>query len=157
MHLSHFAAWLALIALVAACAPVTTAPRELHWKRDIHEHLSDAIAKEGFSHRIVSDRNPSAHVDSIHLRIPLDGMKRRHEGVERVLVAIAQVCALPDYKDVPIGIVVATVDEEDGTYLRSVLEQQVVDKENVTIKVVVGSGEGIVIAVRHPPLVPHSR
>lgn len=152
MHLSHCAALLGLVVVVAACAPVTTAQGEQPWKQDIHEHLSDAIAKEGFSHRIVSDRNPYLHVDSIHLRIPLDGMKRRHEGVERVLIGIAQVCALPDYREVPISIVVATVDEEDGRYLRSVLEHQVGGKENITIKVVVGSGEGIVIAVRHVPL-----
>lgn len=142
---------LGLIVTVAACTPIAATHAVDQTSQDIHERLSDAIAKAGFSHRIISDRSPSAHLDSIHLRIPLDGMKRRHEGVERVLTGIARVCALPEYESLSIRIVVATVDEEDAGYLRAALEHEVGRKENISIKIVVGSGEGIVIAVNHPP------
>lgn len=146
------------VIVVAACAPVrqldTESGREYE---DIHERLSDVIARAGFSHRIVSDRSDSAHLDSIHLRIPLDGMKRRHEGVERVLIDIARVCALPEFASLPIRIVVATIDEEDGRYLRAVMDKEAGIGSNVTVQVTVGSGEGIVIAVRHSPRIPRQR
>lgn len=157
MRLSYLVRLLCLAAAVTACTPIAATHAFDQSKQDIHERLSDAIAKVGFSHRIISDRNPSAHIDSIHLQIPLDGMKRRHEGVERVLVGIAQVCASPDYKDLSIRIVVATVDEDDAGYLRSVLEKEIGRIENIAIRIVVGSGEGIVIAVSHPPHLANAR
>jgi len=157
MRLGCLALLLGLAATVTACAPISPSQAGYLSKADIHERLSDAIARVGFSHRIISDRNTAAHVDSIHLRIPLDGIKRRHEGVEQVLVGISQVCALPAYKEIPIRIVVATVDEDDAGYLRSVLEREVRGRENIAIKIVVGSAEGIVIVVSHPPLVTTTR
>lgn len=124
---------------------------------DIHERLSDVIARDGFSHRIISERDDSVHLDSIHLRFPLDGIKRRHEGVERVLVSIARVCSLPEFALLPIRIVVATADEDDGKYLRAVLDRETGAGANVSVQVVVGSGDSIVIAVRHPPRFPRQK
>ncbi len=120
--------------------------------KDIHERLSESIAADGFSHRIVSDRTAHTHHDSIHLRIPLDGMKRRHEGVRKLLGNIARICALPEYSALPIRIVVATADEEDGEFLRAVMDQEAGGRKNVSFEVNKGSGGGIVIAVTHPPL-----
>lgn len=141
-----------------ACSTVRTGVGEaLPYQDDIHERLSGVIAREGYSHRIISDRNESEHLDSIHLRIPLDGMKRQHDGVERVLVGIARVCVLPEFSNLPMRIVVATVDADDGKYLQAVMERELGVRKNLTFNVVTGSGEGIVIAVSHPPRIPRSR
>ncbi len=140
------------VLVIAACTSgghtSTEAARDLG---DIHERLSEVISRDGFSHRIISDRSDVIHNDSIHLRIPIDGIKRRHEGVERVLISIARVCASPEFVALPIRIVVATIDDDDGKYMRALLDREIGASTNVSVQVTAGSGEGIVIAVRHPP------
>lgn len=125
--------------------------------QDIQERLSESIAADGFSHRLISDRTPKTHHDSIYLRIPLDGMKRRHEGVRQLLANIARICALPEYSAFPIRIVVATADEEDGRFLRAVMDQEVGGRKNVSFEVNTGSAGGVMIAVTHPSLNHNSR
>lgn len=138
--------------VLAACAPVVRAPVDAAMEsKDIHERLSESIAADGFSHRIVSDRTAHTHHDSIHLRIPLDGMKRRHESVRKLLGNIARICALPEYSALPIRIVVATAEEEDGEFLRAVMDQEAGGRSNVSFEVNKGSGGGVLIAVTHPP------
>ncbi|MBI5109688.1 MAG: hypothetical protein HZA62_13185 [Rhodocyclales bacterium] len=138
---------------VAACASTRqTEGNPVSVQEDIHERLSEVISRDGFSHRIISDRSDVIHNDSIHLRIPIDGIKRRHEGVERVLISIARVCALQEFVALPIRIVVATIDDDDGKYMRALLDREVGASTNVSVLVTAGSGEGIVIAIRHPPL-----
>lgn len=137
---------------IAGCASTRQADVELIRDHgDIHERLSEVISRDGFSHRIISDRSDAIHQDSIHLSIPIDGIKRRHEGVERVLISIARVCALPEYVALPIRIVVATIDDDDGKYMRTLLDREIGSSTNISVQVKSGSGEGIVIAIRHPP------
>ena len=143
---------------IAACASTRQADVALERAHgDIHERLSDVISRDGFSHRIISDRTDTLHNDSIHLRIPIDGIKRRHEGVERVLISIARVCALPEFVALPIRIVVATIDDDDGKYMRAMLNREIGTSTNVSVQVTSGSSEGIVIAIRHPPPSPRPR
>ncbi len=138
---------------IAACASTRQSDGDtVRDQGDIHERLSEVISRDGFSHRIISDRSDAIHNDSIHLRIPIDGIKRRHEGVERVLMSIARVCVRQEFVALPIRIVVATIDDDDGKYMRALLDREIGASTNVSVQVTTGSSEGIAIAIRHPPL-----
>lgn len=145
-------AMVVVVLAATACASGRQSDELLRDRGDIHERISDVISRDGFSHRIISDRSDSMHSDSIHLRIPIDGIKRRHEGVERVLISIARVCALPEFAALPIRIVIATTDDDDGKYMRALLDREIGVSANVSVQVTSGPGEGIAIAIKHPRL-----
>ncbi len=114
-----------------------------------HEKLSELISRDGFPHKIISERSDHANLDSIHIRFPTDSVKRRHEGLEKLLVDIARMCSLPEYSQMPVRIVVNAVEGSDGSYIRRVLETSIAKDANMSVAVSLGTIDGMVISVRH--------
>lgn len=116
-----------------------------------HERLSEQILRDGYPHKIISERSDHAYLDSIHIRLPADSVKRQHEGLERLLADIAKMCLLPEYSGVQVFIVVNAVDASDGQYVRRTLETRIADRSNLSVVVLPSAVDGLVVSVRQFP------
>lgn len=116
-----------------------------------HERLSEQILRDGYPHKIISERSDHAHLDSIHIRFPADSVKRQHEGLERLLADIAKICLLPEYSSIQVFVVVNAADESDGQYVRRSLEARIANRSNLSIVVSLGTIDGMVVSIRQFP------
>lgn len=119
---------------------------------DIHERLSYSIRLHGFRHGIMSTREDNRDIDSIFVSVPLDALKRQHPGLEKMLVMVGTICALPEYADISVRIELGTMDEADLNFMRNTLEKALADKPNAKIVAMPGSRSDLTITVTHVPL-----
>lgn len=119
-------------------------------RNDIHERLSAVIARDGFSHGLRSERDGSQDFDSIYIHVALDSLKRRHYTLDNLMKDIGTICALPSYAHLAIRIEIAAGDEDDRTYLKTLLMPEVTGKANITVVTDQDLYNDIVITVRHP-------
>ena len=119
---------------------------------DIHERLSYTIRRHGFRHGIMSNREDNRDIDSIFVSVPLDGLKRQHPGLERMLTAVGTICALPEYADVPVRVELGTMDEADLKFMRNIFEKTLAGKTNAEIVSVSDSRSDLTITVPHIPV-----
>lgn len=120
--------------LATGCAQQRMSATKAPELRDIHERLSYVIRKHGFRHSLRSERQVDVDVDSIFVSLPLDALKTRDFGLDKMLADVAGVCASPDFMDISIVIDLGSRDEADIRYLRDRLEQAgLVNRQNVRI------------------------
>lgn len=118
---------------------------------DIHERLSYIIRQHGFHHGIMSNREDNRDIDSIFVSLPLDAVKRQHPGLEKMLVMVGTICALPEYSDISVYIELGTMDEADLNFMRNTLEKALTGKSNAKIAITPGARSDITITVTHVP------
>lgn len=119
---------------------------------DIHERLSYVIRRYGFRHGIMSSREEGRDIDSIFVSVPLDGLKRKHPGLEKMLTTVGNICALPEYADIAVRIELGTMDEADLKFMREVFEKALSGKANAEIVAVSDSRSDLTITVTHVPV-----
>ena len=141
---------LVLLAL-AACAPTMQSDPPLSGGRtDIHERLSEAIIRDGFSHGLRSQRDGNEHFDVINIAVSLDSLKGRHQSLDKLMTDIGRICSNPGYAHLPILVVIGAGDEDDRMYLYAVLANSVKGRPNITVNSVSDTGNEILISIRHP-------
>lgn len=118
---------------------------------DIHERLSYIIRRQGFRHGIMSTRDDDRDIDSIFVSVPLDGLKRKHPGLEKMLTMVGTICALPEYADITVRIELGTMDESDLTFMRDIFRKTLADKKNAEVVTVKDSRSDLTITVTHEP------
>ena len=116
---------------------------------DIQERLSSVISRNGFSHGLRSERDGDHHLDSIHINIPLDSLKRRHYSLENLMKDVGKVCSLPEFSALPIQIELAAGDDEDRVYLQALLLKEVGQSTNVRVTVETDVFNDILITTSH--------
>lgn len=123
-----------------------------HEVNDIHERLSYIIRRHGFRHGIMSSREDNRDIDSIFVSVPLDGLKRKHPGLEKMLTAVGSICALPEYADISVRIELGTMDEADLKFMRGIFEKTLAGKANAEIVSVSDSRSDLTITATHVPV-----
>lgn len=137
-----------LFLALAGCAVDQLLASRVNAGADIQERLSLAISRNGFRHTLRSERDDSRHLDSIHISVPLDSLKRRHYSLEKLLKEVGRICALPEYSAYPILIELGASDEDDRLFLREVLLTETGEKANIRVAAVVADTH-ISIVVNH--------
>lgn len=147
-------AFLALILMTLGGCSQKMAPGTMaeYGANDIHERLSYVIRRHGFRHGIMSSREDSRDIDSIFVSVPLDGLKRKHPGLEKMLTTVGTICALPEYADIAVRIELGTMDEADLKFMREVFEKTLAGKTNAEIVAVPDSRSDLTITVTHVPV-----
>lgn len=118
---------------------------------DIHERLSYIIRRQGFRHGIMSTRDDERDIDTIFVSVPLDGLKRKHPGLEKMLTMVGNICALPEYTDIAVRIELGTMDESDINFMRDIFKKTLGNKPNAEVVSVKDSRSDITITVTHEP------
>ncbi|OGS91391.1 MAG: hypothetical protein A2Z95_08815 [Gallionellales bacterium GWA2_60_18] len=118
---------------------------------DIHEHLSYAIRKAGYDHSIMSRREGPVNIDSIFISMPLDGVKRQHPSVEKLLNSIGTICARPEYADVALHIELDASDYDNFLFMRGVLEKALGARTNARIIANQNPRNTITVTLTHHP------
>lgn len=156
VHRTHrFALTLGLIALgglgLAACAPNTTFPISIKREQpsELHERLSQAIHRNGFSHGLRGVREDNKVIDTIFISVSFDALKRRYAGLDKMLADVGRICGEKAYERVAIRIELSG-DDDDMIYLRGLLEPGVAGAKNVSIVSVNEGRNDIVITMSRP-------
>lgn len=142
---------LALSGLSGCCQKIPPGKTTVPELSDIHERLSHTIRQHGFRHGIMSNREDNRDIDSIFVSLPLDAVKRQHPGLEKMLVMVGSICALPEYADISVHIELGTMDEADLNFMRNTLEKALAGKPNARIATTPGSLSDLTITVIHVP------
>lgn len=121
--------------LLGGCAPLVSELKAARQPRSLalHEQLSQSINSFGFSHGIRSVRDDARQIDTILVAIPLDSLKRQHEGLHHMLFNVARLCARPEYAELAIQIELNAGDESDRAYLRGIVAPIVAEARNVKL------------------------
>ena len=144
---------IALALLLFGCTQVVhelKAARSPHVQA-LHQQLSDAIHKAGFSHGIRSVREDTRDIDSIFVAVPLDSLKRQTVTLHEMLFNVARLCARPEFANLSIEIELNAKDEKDRAYMRGIVEPLVAEARNVGVVPQRELSTDIVITVVNDP------
>lgn len=116
---------------------------------ELHERLSYAISRSGFTHGLRGMREEGRNIDSIYISLSLDSLKRRHLTLDQMLTDVARICADKEFAAVDIRIEISASDEADLQYLRGMIEPTVVAAPNVRVSQMRDATNDIVITAVH--------
>jgi hypothetical protein len=145
-----------LATCLAGCAPLVSdlkASRGQHVGA-IHEQLSNAIQRNGFSHGIRIMREDEREIDVIFVSIPLDALKRQFISLHHMLFNVARISARPEFSRIDIQIELNASDEEDRKYMQGIVEPIVADARNVTVTAQRENTNDLVITMTYDPRRP---
>ena len=117
--------------LLAACI-------ELPVKKEIqgshlHERLSQTIFRIGFIHELQGKRGTGSDLDSIHVPLPLDAVKRRDLGLDRMLTEVAILCTQPEFAGYAIDIYLSSNDRADLDYMSNLMRPIIGNARHITL------------------------
>jgi hypothetical protein len=118
---------------------------------DIHERLSNAIRKSGYEHGIMIRRENDLDIDSIFISVPLDGVKQHHPSLEKLLMSLGNICALPEYAYVLERFELDASDYDNFLYMRGVLEKALGGRPNTKIIAAQTPRNAITVTLIHTP------
>jgi hypothetical protein len=122
---------------------------------DLHERLSRAIQKNGFSHGVRGVRDDQRVIDSVIVHVPLDSLKRQFINLHNMLFDVSRLCARPEYRHLDITIELNAADAKDREYLSGIVGPIVADTPNVTMEVHNEDVNDLVITTVFDPNKPH--
>lgn len=136
---------------LVACAPNAAFPISIKREQsvELHERLSQAIHRSGFSHGLRGVREDNKVIDSIFISVSFDALKRRYAGLDKMLAEVGRICGDKAYERVTIRIELSG-DDDDMIYLRGLLEPTIGGAKNVSIVSINEGRNDIVITMTHP-------
>jgi len=119
---------------LGACAPNGAFPISIKREQasDLHERLSQAIRRNGFSHGLRGVREDNKVIDTIFISVSFDAMKRRYAGLDKMLAEVGRICGDKAFENFTIRVELSG-DDDDMIYLRGLLEPGIAGAKNVSI------------------------
>lgn len=141
-----------LLAIGVLCGCGQVVP--LHTAREqriteLHERLSYAISRHGFSHGLRGTREDGRSIDSIYISISLDSLKRRYSSIDQMLTDVGRICAAREFSEMVIRIELSAAADDDMRYMYGLLTPALAGAPNVQVVQIRDAVNDIVITVAH--------